>query len=984
MGQTIQNFHDAKIDIGCIQECRSKGKGDFEENGFDCYYSGSCEGDPAGQAGVMICVKKSPHIEVLDYPKQISPRMMYLDLSVHGLPVRFFSIYAPQNGRPDEEKDAFWKKLSDEMDSIPKKFQYCLNGDYNATTTAVRCRITKFHGQEIENVVSNDNGHRLIRFVAEHQLHVASTYFKHKPRHSFTHYGNNNYKKIIDLCLNNDFMQKACMDSRVRFSYDFGSDHKLVVSRFKIDKKISRKDRQPKVQTKKRCDYKAVTATQKQEFLAVIDAGNYENEKEIMQTLENASAHLPKISKNAKHSYPWNDDEILVALLAERKEHNTNNNKYLYRQVTKIIRLRVSILRNEHYASEADKFNDAASRRQVEKCYTIAKEQKTTRRKAVSQKAIPGLKQHFETHFTHPPPTATPLILQQPRPQPRVQIPYETGAPTSIEILDIIRKSKNNKSSLDFPVDILKIAQESSTFVENLTKFYEKIWQNAIVPAYLAESIIKAIWKNKGSRADPSTWRGIMLSSILTKILACIFISRIRVAYNLNMGPGQMGFRDGKGCQDGNYCLKLIHQWCRKQQREVFVGMIDLTAAFDWVSRDFTWESVRHIIGDSILISIFEDMYSKTTCYMKEDPSDRFKTTCGVRQGGTESPYAYNCLAQRCLDTFDALCDLHEKITDFSIPFKIPAEASLTGQTLTGETLLSYLAYCDDIAIFAWSAEELEIKLNILWDCFTEFGLYMNLSKTETLIFNWKLGQIPQKIPFILPPESICTITKPMLNKKTGIIEETSIKVKNSLKFKYLGSYSQINDSSIGNEELENRITAGVCKFYELKKFFTNYKIDVKTRVKFLNSLVRTRMTYLCAGWTITEAQMNRLQSSYIRFLRYLVKGGRERTGTIEYTRRNGTIGTYSKPKMTSERVLEITGAQTLNDFIIKQQENWIGHCIRADDGDYIKRLTFPAYFKNEPKKRGKMSSTYQQVQKRFESKNMTETEMITSLLERK
>ena len=136
-------------------------------------------------------------------------------------------------------------------------------------------------------------------------------------------------------------------------------------------------------------------------------------------------------------------------------------------------------------------------------------------------------------------------------------------------------------------------------------------------------------------------------------------------------------------------------------------------------------------------------------------------------------------------------------------------------------------------------------------------------------------------------------------------------------------------------------------------------------------------MTYLCAGWTITEAQMNRLQSSFIRFLRYLVKGGRERTGTIEYTRKNGTIGTYSKPKMTSERVLEITGAQTLNDFIIKQQENWIGHCIRADDGDHIKCLKFPDYFKNEPKKRGKMSSTYQQVQKRFETNNMTEQEMI-------
>ena len=157
----------------------------------------------------------------------------------------------------------------------------------------------------------------------------------------------------------------------------------------------------------------------------------------------------------------------------------------------------------------------------------------------------------------------------------------------------------------------------------------------------------------------------------------------------------------------------------------------------------------------------------------------------------------------------------------------------------------------------------------------------------------------------------------------------------------------------------------------------------MKTRVKFLNSLVRTRMTYLCAGWTITESQMNKIQSSYIRFLRYLVKGGRERTGTIEYTRLNGTIGTYSKPKMTADRVLEITGALPIPDFIKQQQENWVAHCVRADDGSYIKRLSFPDYFKNENKKRGPMSSTFGQVKKRFEEKNINEKDMITSFRER-
>ena len=126
--------------------------------------------------------------------------------------------------------------------------------------------------------------------------------------------------------------------------------------------------------------------------------------------------------------------------------------------------------------------------------------------------------------------------------------------------------------------------------------------------------MILALWKCKGSRNDPKTWKGIMLSSILTKILSCIFVSRIFDAYNKNIGPGQFGFRSGCGCCDGSYCLKQVQQWSRKLQRELYVGMVDLTAAFDWVDREFSWEAVRHVIGDGLLIEIMLDMYKKNHC----------------------------------------------------------------------------------------------------------------------------------------------------------------------------------------------------------------------------------------------------------------------------------------------------------------------------------------------------------------------------------
>ena len=959
MALTTDNFKDAKIDVGGIQETRSRHFGNFHENGYDCFFSGFLNGvfPPGGtQQGVMLCFRKCREIEVKSV-EYVSPRIIHADVTIHGLKIRFFSFYAPQNGCSSDDKDEFWDRLSAEVDKTPQGYQYQLLGDTNATTSAVRCKITRFHGQELDDMQSNDNGHRLIHFVAEHHAHVASTYFKHKPRHTYTHYGAQGFKKCIDLCLNNGYLQKRCLDSRVRYSYDFGSghDHKLVVSRFKIERRRMRIDRKPRIATKKKVDFKAVTEEHKLEFLQLVENGKYTNAGELIGSLESASTALPKVSKNVKHTFPWNNDENLKALFRQRKGLLERNNFIEYRRVNKLVRKRVNELRNEHYAQEAAKFNEANSRRDVEKAYKIAKEQATTRRQKVKQSAIPGLSTHFHTHFTHSTPNDTPLILQKPMPQPKHPIPYNILPPTAVELTTIIKQAKNGKASLDIPMELLKLAIESPSFILLLTEFYGKIWETTTVPEYLGESMITALWKNKGSRSDVKTWRGIMLSSILTKILSCVFVTRISEVYNKNLGPGQMGFRSGKGCQDGNYCLKCLHQWCRKTQRELYVGMVDLSAAFDWIDRDFTWEAVRHIIGDSILITIMEDMYSKTSAYMKDDEMNAFLTTCGVRQGGTESPYAYNCLAQRCLDTFDDRCE-QAGIESFKVPYKIPKTASKTGEIEKGECTAAHLEYADDEIINAFSKEDLERKLNILWEVFAEFGLYMNLDKTETVIYNWKNGKIPEKIPYAPYPETICTIK--------------GHSIKNSRKFKYLGAFSQYDDSSIGESELQNRITSGTCKFYELKNFFTNKKITLNIRIQYLHSLVRSRMTYLCGGWTITQAQINRLDAAYIKFLRHMVKGGRQRTAAITYTRKNGTEGTYSKPILTKEQILKLTKIETLNEFINRQQEKWIAHCVRADDDSYIKQLTFPDYYTGEAKKPGILNSTYRQVLLRFKKAN--------------
>ena len=203
--------------------------------------------------------------------------------------------------------------------------------------------------------------------------------------------------------------------------------------------------------------------------------------------------------------------------------------------------------------------------------------------------------------------------------------------------------------------------------------------------------------------------------------------------------------------------------------------------------------------------------------------------------------------------------------------------------------------------------------------------------------------------------------------------------LKNASDFKYLGGTSQVDDSSVGQIEIENRITSGTCKFYELKSFFTNRKIKLSTRVQFLNSLVRTRITYLCQTWTATKSQIGQIQSTIVQFLRSMIKGGHQRLKPESYTRNNGTTGEFAKYRFSKEEILKISQNEPVADYILRQQTNWIAHCINAEDSDFIKTLTFPDYPKGNLKS-GIMPTTYRDVLQSFKAKKKTENDMITEL----
>ena len=97
--------------------------------------------------------------------------------------------------------------------------------------------------------------------------------------------------------------------------------------------------------------------------------------------------------------------------------------------------------------------------------------------------------------------------------------------------------------------------------------------------------------------------------------------------------------------------------------------------------------------------------------------------------------------------------------------------------------------------------------------------------------------------------------------------------IENVVKYRYLGSEIKNDEPNTGQTELELRTDVAECKYYSLSRNLFNMSVNIKTRTKILNSLVRSRLLYSCQTWCCTKAQMSRINSTYLSFLRKMIKG---------------------------------------------------------------------------------------------------------------
>ena len=301
-----------------------------------------------------------------------------------------------------------------------------------------------------------------------------------------------------------------------------------------------------------------------------------------------ASEVLPNKTKTCIRQV-WKDDQDLNSLLEERAL--TEKASIAYKKLTKSIKSRIMKLRNDKMRSEADEINNFATKREIERLFKSFKNDGSTFRNIKEGKGCnpQKLTEYFAKHFGPREDKQDPIELQEaPSFVHKLQsIPanFNILPPEKKEIIDLLRRLKNGKSSNDLQAIYLKAAIESNDVIEELVELYKTVWSTKKIPSNWSHSKLVTIWKGatKGKIDDPSAYRGIQVGSIFSKILVIIILERSRTWYEAQLLDEQQGFRSSRGTTDGLYILKRIQQISNSSKKQLYALFVDLTAAFDHV-----------------------------------------------------------------------------------------------------------------------------------------------------------------------------------------------------------------------------------------------------------------------------------------------------------------------------------------------------------------------------------------------------------------
>ena len=168
-------------------------------------------------------------------------------------------------------------------------------------------------------------------------------------------------------------------------------------------------------------------------------------------------------------------------------------------------------------------------------------------------------------------------------------------------------------------------------------------WQEEAVPQDMRDSKSITIYKNKGERNDCNNYRGITLRSIVGKVFARVILIRLQKLAERIYPESQRGSCAKRSTIEIIFYLRQLQEKCREHHMPLYIAFLDLTKAFDLVSRDGLFKVLPKIGCPPKLQSMIESFhtYTKGTVQFNGSFSEPFEIRSSVKQGYVLAPMLF-------------------------------------------------------------------------------------------------------------------------------------------------------------------------------------------------------------------------------------------------------------------------------------------------------------------------------------------------------
>ncbi|XP_033099909.1 uncharacterized protein LOC117103460 [Anneissia japonica] len=443
------------------------------------------------------------------------------------------------------------------------------------------------------------------------------------------------------------------------------------------------------------------------------------------------------------------------------------------------------------------------------------------------------------------------------------------------------------------------IKQCKTTLLLPLYDLLLQCWRHTppTIPQQLRNSKIITLYKNKGSRKDCNNYRGISLLNIVGKVYAKIIHQRLVVIADRVYSESQCGFRVGRSTIDMIFSLRQVQEKCREQNMPLHIAFIDLTKAFDLISRDALFSVLERIGCPPILIGIIKSFHEKQlgVITFNSKTSKPFLIRNGIKHGDNIAPVLFGIFFAVVLIRTFSLCPANPGIAIRTREDGgVFNQARLRAKTRTYTFNIHDLLYADDAGFLTHSPE----KLQEVMDCFSkacnEFGLTISINKTKIL---HRGDDEPPSIK-INGEELECVET-----------------------FCYLGS--TVNPKGTLDDEIEKRILKATVTMARLKdRVWENAKLTNKTKCQVYKACVLSILLYASETWTTYAWQERKLNTFHMRNLRRI-------------------LGIKWQDKISNKEVLERAELCDIYTLLTYKRLRWFGHTIRMESHRIPKQLLY-------------------------------------------